>query len=45
MSAHGLRQSFGMMVNYLYDLDRIEASHAKFRQGDVARSRAVSALL
>jgi malonyl-CoA decarboxylase len=45
MSAHGLRQSFGVMVNYLYDLDRIETSHAKFRQGDVARSRAVSALL
>jgi malonyl-CoA decarboxylase len=45
MSSHGLRQSFGVMVNYLYDLDRIEASHAKFRLGDVARSRAVSALL
>jgi hypothetical protein len=29
------------MVNYLYDLDKVEASHAKFRQGEVARSRAV----
>jgi malonyl-CoA decarboxylase len=45
MSAKGLKQSCGLMVNYLYDLDRIEASHAKFRQGDVVRSRAVSALL
>jgi len=41
MSAHGLRQSFGMMVNYLYDLDKVEASHAKFRQGEVVRSRAI----
>ena len=45
MSAKGLRQSFGLMVNYLYDLDRIEASHDKFRQGEVARSRAAAALL
>ena len=45
MSAKGLRQSCGMMVNYLYDLDKIEASHAKFRQGEVARSRAVATLI
>lgn len=45
MSAKGLRQSFGLMVNYLYDLERIEASHARFRQGEVARSRAVASLL
>jgi malonyl-CoA decarboxylase len=38
-SAHGLRQAFGMMVNYLYDLDKVEASHARFRQGEVVRSR------
>ena len=43
MSGKGLRQSFGMMVNYLYDLGKVEASHAKFRQGEVARSRAISA--
>ncbi len=29
------------MVNYLYDLDRIEASHEEFKQGEVARSRTV----
>jgi malonyl-CoA decarboxylase len=45
MVPKGLRQLFGLMVNYLYDLDRIEASHAKFRRGEVARSRAVAALL
>jgi malonyl-CoA decarboxylase len=45
MSPLGLKQSFGLMVNYLYDLDKIEASHAKFKQGDVARSRAVGSLL
>jgi malonyl-CoA decarboxylase len=45
MSPKGLRQSFGLMVNYLYDLDKIEASHTKFRQGDVARSRSVAALI
>jgi malonyl-CoA decarboxylase len=44
MSGKGLRQSFGMMVNYLYDLAKVEASHAKFRQGEVARSRAVGGL-
>ena len=45
LSGKGLRQSFGMMVNYLYDLDKIESSHARFRDGEVVRSRAVSALL
>ena len=44
LSGKGLRQSFGMMVNYLYDLSKVEASHAKFRQGEVARSRAVGGL-
>ena len=42
MSVKGLRQSFGLMVNYLYDLAKVEASHAKFRQGEVARSRAIA---
>ena len=45
VSAKGLRQSFGLMVNYLYDLEKIEASHAKFRHGEVAHSRAVAGLL
>ncbi len=41
MAGKGLRQSFGLMVNYMYDLAKVESSHAKFRQGEVARSRAV----
>ncbi len=44
-SGKGLRQSCGMMVNYLYDLDRIETHHEAFIAGEVACSRAVTALL
>ena len=43
LSSEGLRQSFGMMVNYLYDLGKVESSHAKFRRGEVARSRSLTA--
>jgi malonyl-CoA decarboxylase len=45
LSPKGLRQSFGLMVNYLYDLDRIEIHHTQFKRGEVARSRTVQALL
>lgn len=45
LSPKGLKQSFGLMVNYLYDLDKIEASHEMFVHGEVARSRAVRALI
>ena len=45
LSAKGIKQSFGLMVNYLYDLDRVEAHHEKFTQGEVAHSRALAALL
>lgn len=45
LSRKGLKQSHGLMVNYLYDLQKIEASHEKFVQGEVAHSRAVAALL
>jgi len=45
LSVKGARQSFGLMVNYLYDLQKIENHHEKFVQGEVAHSRAVSALL
>jgi malonyl-CoA decarboxylase len=41
----GLAESFGLMVNYLYDLDRIEANHEAFaHQGRVAHSDAVAEL-
>ncbi len=42
----GLRESYGIMVNYLYDLATIEANHEAFiREGIVASSPAVMALL
>ncbi len=42
----GMRESFGVMVNYLYDLDSIEANHEAFvRNGTVARSAQVETLL
>jgi malonyl-CoA decarboxylase len=45
LSSKGLRQSAGLMVNYLYDLSRIESCHHRFIQGRVVHSRALSALL
>jgi len=45
LSAKGLKQSAGLMVNYLYDLTRIENCHDRFVQGRVVHSRALSALL
>jgi malonyl-CoA decarboxylase len=45
VSALGLKQSAGLMVNYLYDLGRIEDCHNLFVQGKVVTSRAVSGLL
>jgi malonyl-CoA decarboxylase len=45
LSAKGLKQSAALMVNYLYDLSRIEQFHDRFVQGRVVHSRALSALL
>jgi malonyl-CoA decarboxylase len=46
VSARGLSESYGLMVNYRYDPDTIEANHEKFAaSGDVAMSSQVSALL
>lgn len=45
-SGHGLSQSCGMMVNYLYNLDRIEANHERYTgDGKVAASTAVNRIL
>lgn len=44
-SAKGLKQSFGMMVNYLYDLEKIENHHEAFTLGEIAYSRAVGGML
>jgi malonyl-CoA decarboxylase len=45
LSPKGVRQSFGMMVNYLYDLQKVEVHHERFVRGEVAHSRAIAALL
>jgi malonyl-CoA decarboxylase len=44
-SVKGMKQSHGLMVNYLYDLDRIESHHEDFTRGEIASSRAVNACL
>jgi malonyl-CoA decarboxylase len=45
-SEKGLQQSAGIMVNYLYRLDHIEANHEAYRgEGKVAASSAVRHLL
>jgi malonyl-CoA decarboxylase len=44
-SEKGMAQSFGIMVNYLYDLDRIEENHEAYAaEGRVAASRRVRGL-
>jgi malonyl-CoA decarboxylase len=45
LSKNGLRQSFGMMVNYLYDLAEIEEYHQRFLEGDVVHAKAVARLV
>lgn len=46
LSVKGREQSAGIMVNYLYDLAKIEENHeAYFAQGKIAASRTVTRLL
>lgn len=46
LSPKGREQSGGIMVNYLYDLSKIEVNHeAYFEKGKISASRAVSRLL
>ena len=46
LSTKGREQSAGIMVNYLYDLGKIEENHeAYFEQGKIAVSRTISKLL
>jgi malonyl-CoA decarboxylase len=46
VAARGLQESYGLMVNYLYDPDTIEANHEAYATGGVvARSASVDALL
>ena len=43
-SANGLRQSYGMMVNYRYKLSDVDANHEAYANGRVIASREVRAL-
>jgi malonyl-CoA decarboxylase len=44
LSRNGLKQSCGMMVNYLYDLSKVEEYHERFLDGKVVHSQAVARL-
>ena len=44
-SAKGLKQSYGLMVNYLYDLKRLDKHRAMLAKGDIAVSADVKSLL
>jgi malonyl-CoA decarboxylase len=45
LSPKGLAESYGLMVNYLYDLDEIERNHEAFvNRGQIAASTAVRKL-
>jgi malonyl-CoA decarboxylase len=43
-SAKGVKQSFAMMVNYVYDLQRLDKYRIGFGKGKIAASSAVLAL-
>lgn len=46
MAPRGIAESFGLMVNYLYDPERIEINHETFvKKGAVVRSAEVEAIL
>jgi malonyl-CoA decarboxylase len=46
VSSRGIAESYGILVNYLYDLPLIDANHEAFaRDGTVVRAAAVDALL
>jgi malonyl-CoA decarboxylase len=44
LSTKGLRESLGVMVNYLYDLASVEDNHERFVKGEVVASRRIAAL-
>src|SRR5712672_1500588 len=41
----GMRESFGIMVNYLYDRDTIEDNQKAFPRGTIVHSQEIDALL
>ena len=45
LSKKGVRESLGVMVNYLYEIDKVEARHTQFARGSISHSPAVKRLL
>jgi malonyl-CoA decarboxylase len=45
LSKKGIKQSAGLMVNYLYDLENVEDNHERFVNGEIIYSRSVSQLI
>lgn len=45
LSKKGLQQSAGLMVNYLYELDKVEDQHEAFSKGQIVTARPVHALI
>lgn len=45
LAPKGLKQSAGLMVNYLYDLQHIERRHQRFVRGEVVQARAIQSLI
>jgi malonyl-CoA decarboxylase len=45
LSKKGLQQSGGLMVNYLYELDKVEEQHEAFSHKTVSCSRGVEKLV
>jgi malonyl-CoA decarboxylase len=45
LSSKGLKQSFGLMVNYRYDLDKVEENHEKFLSGQTVSSKDILRIL
>ena len=42
LSDHGKSQSYGMMINYLYDLDEIDKNHEEYiENGKIALSKSI----
>lgn len=41
-SRKGLKQSLGLMVNYLYDLGEVEERHERFMHGEVVSARRIT---
>jgi malonyl-CoA decarboxylase len=44
LSAKGFKQSYGMMVNYLYDLKRLDKHRAQFADSKLAVSSEIESL-